>query len=270
MCDFLNSLRKGKIQLGVCVMYPSPGAVERIAPDWDWVWIDGQHGQMGYQDTLALVRACNLVDRPAFVRVPWLEAGHIGLALDMDAAGIIVPCIDTPEEAQRAVHAAKFPPLGKRSYGGRRPIDRAGRLYSNKANQDVMLVLQVETPEGLDNAEAIAAIPGVDALFLGPDDISLRRGIAMDQPRTKAILGKDMETVMTACRKHGKVGVMVGTSPETLDWSAKLGYTMIVAGGDVPFLATGSKQAAAAARDALKAIRPGSAAAVTSSASSPY
>ena len=233
-------------------MYPSAGVIERIGPDWDWIWIDGQHGQMGYQDQLALVRACSLVQRPAFVRVPWLEAGHIGLALDMGAQGIIVPCVSTPEEALRAVQAAKFPPLGGRSYGGRRPIDLEGRLYSNAANKDVLLVLQLETPEALDNADAIAAIPGVDALFLGPDDIMMRRGYTMDAPRTKESLGRDMETVMRVCRKHGKVGVMVGMSPETLSLSVLLGYQMIVAGGDVPFLANGSKQAAATSRAALK------------------
>ncbi len=269
MSSFREALKKSEIQLGLCIMYPSAGVVERIAGDWDWVWIDGQHGQLGYQDQLALVRACSLVQRPAFVRVPWLEAGHIGLALDMGAQGIIVPCVDTPEQALKAVHAAKFPPLGKRSYGGRRPIDLQGRLYSNTANEDVLLVIQLETPEALENAEAIAAIPGVDALFLGPDDILLRRGFAMDLPRSKELLGKDMETVINACQKHGKIGVMVGVSPETLDLCATLGYQMIVAGGDVPFLANGSKKAAADARAAIKGLKPAGKAAPGASAS-PY
>lgn len=255
MSSFRDALKQSGVQLGLCVMYPSAGVLERIGADWDWVWIDGQHGELGYQDQLALVRACSLVQRPAFVRVPWLEAGHIGLALDMGAQGIIVPCVDTPAEALKAVHAAKFPPLGKRSYGGRRPIDLQGRLYSNTANEDVMLVIQLETPEALENADAIAAIPGVDALFLGPDDILLRRGIAMDVPRTKELLRRDMETVITACHKHGKVGVMVGMSPEILELCATLGYGMVVAGGDVGFLAAGSKKAAIDARALLKGLK---------------
>lgn len=257
MSSFREALGKSEIQLGLCIMYPAPGVVERIGADWDWIWLDGQHGQLGYQDSLALVRACSLVQRPAFVRVPWLEAGHIGLALDMGAQGIIVPCVDTPQDAMKAVHAAKFPPLGKRSYGGRRPIDLQGRLYSNTANEDVMLVVQLETPEALDNADKIAATPGVDALFLGPDDILLRRGRAMDAPRTKELLGKDMETVIQACRKHGKIGVMVGMSRETLSLCVSMGYQMIVGGGDVPFLANSSKQAAADARSVVNGLKPG-------------
>ncbi|MBI2440149.1 MAG: hypothetical protein HYV35_02140 [Lentisphaerae bacterium] len=233
-------------------MYPAPGAVERIAPDWDWVWLDGQHGQIGYGEMLALVRACDLANRPAFVRVPWHEPGPIGLALDMGAAGVIVPCVDTPEEARAIVAAARFPPVGKRSYGGRRLIDFKGRDYSNTANEGTILVLQIETPLGIENAGEIAAVPGVDALFLGPDDIILRRGFKMATPRTKDVLGKDMEAVIGACRKHGKFGVMVGIGAEMFKLSLQMGFHMIVAGGDVLFLANSSKQASAAARAMIK------------------
>jgi len=257
MSDFLKSLRQGQIQLGLCVMYPAPGIVERLGADWDWVWIDGQHGTLSYSDQLALVRACDLVGRPAFVRVPWLEAGHIGLALDLGAQGVIVPCIDTPEQARRAVEAAKFPPLGKRSWGARRPIDRHGRGYAEHANRDNLLVLQLETPEGLANAEAIAAIPGVDALFLGPDDIFLRRGFPMDAPKTRETLGPDMVTLIRACRNHGKIGVMVGrVSPDIFNYCVELGYTMIVAGSDVAFLAGGSQQALQESRAAIQKSQP--------------
>lgn len=250
--SFREILKSGAPQLGLCVMYPAPGAVERIGPDWDWIWLDGQHGQIGYSEMLALVRACDLVNRPAFVRVPWHESGSIALALDMGAAGVIVPCVDTPEEAREISAAARFPPVGKRSYGGRRPIDFRGRNYSNTANEDTILVVQIETPLGIENSEKIAAVPGVDALFLGPDDITLRRGFKMDTPRTRDVLGKDMEAVIGACRKHGKFGVMVGISAEILKLSLQMGFNMIVGGGDVSFLANTSKQASADARAVIK------------------
>lgn len=215
MTTFREKLATGP-QLGLCVMYPSPGVIERIGADWDWIWIDGQHGQLGYSEVINLVRACDLVDRPAMVRVPGHEFGSIGMALDAGASGIIVPCVDTPEQAQNAVNAAKFPPLGKRSYGGRRAIDLHGREYSESANEDVLLICQVESPEAIDNAEAIAAIDGVDALFLGPDDILLRRGVPMMAPRSRETLGPDMEAAMNACRKHNKLGEPSSRSPSTL------------------------------------------------------
>jgi 4-hydroxy-2-oxoheptanedioate aldolase len=236
-------------------MYPGAGVIERIGPDWDWMWIDGQHGQLGYAEILDLVRACDLVQRPAIVRVPGHEFGPIGRALDAGAAGVIAPCVDTPEQARAVVNAAKFPPLGKRSYGGRRPIDRHGRTYSDNANDDILLVAQIETPEAIGNVEAIAAVPGVDALFLGPDDLMLRRGHSMTAPRNKESLGKDMELVANACRKHGKFSVMVGVGDEMLRLCASLGYNMIVSGSDVLFLAAGSKRAASEARSTLNDLQ---------------
>lgn len=266
--SFRSTLKNGTPQLGLCIMYPSPGVVERIGPDWDWVWIDGQHGELGYSDVLALVRACDLVGRPSFVRVPGHEFGPIGLALDTGASGLIVPVVDTPEQAQTVVNAAKFPPLGRRSYGARRPIDRQGRLYSDTANEEVLLLAQIESPEAIDNAKAIAAVPGIDALFLGPDDIMLRRGYSMNTPRSKETLGADMEAVVSACRRHGKFAVTVGFGPEMLNLCAEIGFNMIVSGGDVPFLANTSRQASEEARAVLAKSQIGKTA--TEASNSPY
>jgi len=252
MESFRAVLQHGVPQIGLCIMYPSPGVIERIGPDWDWIWLDGQHGEIGYSEMLQLVRACDLVRRPAFVRVPGHEAGPIGLALDMGATGVIVPCVDTPEQAQAVADAAKFPPLGKRSYGGRRPVDFRGRAYSDSANDDTLLVVQIETPQAVESAEGIAAVPGVDALFLGPDDLMLRRGFKMDVPRSRETLGADMEAVIRACRKHEKFGVMVGFGAGMLALCIEMGFNLIVSGGDVPFLANSSRQSSTDARALVK------------------
>ncbi len=234
-------------------MYPAPGIIERVGADWDWIWIDGQHGQLGgYQDYLAMVRACNLIQRPAYVRVPAHETGWISMVLDTNAAGVIVPQVDTVEQAKAVVRAAKFPPLGNRSYGGRRPIDLLGRLYSNTANKDQMLICQIESEEALENADALAAVDGVDALFLGPDDMMLRKGYAMDQPRSIEVLGDCLTKVAKACQKHGKIAISVAVGDEMIGLSARLGVNWIVSGGDVPFLANTSKEASKAARESAK------------------
>ena len=254
--NFADQLKTGRPQIGVNFMYPSPGAVERIGGDWDWIWLDGQHGQLGNYDTmLGMVRACNLVGRPAMVRVPHHEFGSIGLALDMGAAGVIVPVVDSVEDAKKVVFAAKFPPLGGRSYGGRRPIDLWGRTYSDTANVRTMLIAQIESPLAIENAERIAAVEGVDGLFLGPDDIMLRRGYPMTAPRTKETLGKDMEAVVRACRKSGKVPVCVGVGAEMFKLCVEVGFQMIVAGGDVPFLANTSASTAKEARAILDGMK---------------
>ncbi len=251
MTSLRKMLEENRPLLGLSVMYPSPGALERIGGDWDWIWIDGQHGEMGHEQTLGLVRACDLIQRPAVVRVPGHEAGPIGKTLDMGAAAVIVPCVDTPEQARAIVDAAKFPPLGKRSYGGRRPIDFLGRNYSDTANTDTLLIAQIESPQAIENVNAIAATSGVDALFLGPDDLMLRRGHSMTAPKSKETLGKDMDAVASACRKHNKVGVMVGVGEEMLRLCLSMGFRMIVSGSDVGFLAGGSKQTSSEARKVI-------------------
>ncbi|MBN1674161.1 MAG: hypothetical protein JXR37_24140 [Kiritimatiellae bacterium] len=240
----------GVPQLGLCMMYPAPGIIEAIGPDWDWIWIDGQHGELGYGDVLGMVRAANLIERPAIVRVASHDYGAIGRALDTGADGVILPMVDTPKQAEAAVKAAKFPPIGQRSYGGRRPVDLHGRDYTGTANEDTLLIVQIETPEALVNAEAIAAVPGVDALFLGPDDLMLRRGHPMAMPKPKDVLAADMQSVVAACARHGKLAVTVGIGADMFELCLRAGFHLIVAGGDVFFLADGSRCAAAAARRA--------------------
>ena len=230
-------------QLGVCVMYPAPGIVERIGPDWDWLWIDGQHGEMGYSDILACVRACDLVGRPAVVRVSGHESGEIGKALDTGAAGLMVPTVDNAEQARQIVRAAKFPPLGSRSYGSRRVIDRFGRGYANRGETQPLLICQIETLEGLANADAIAAVDGVDALFFGPDDMALRQGMPMDAPRPEGCFDEVQRKVAEAARAHGKHAGGVFRTPAALKLAAEVGYRLIVSGADVVFLAEASKQA---------------------------
>lgn len=250
-----DKLRSGP-KIGLSVMYPAPGMIERIGPDWDWIWIDAQHGQLGYQDVLALVRAAETAGSSAVVRVPWNEFAWIGRALDTHCDAVVVPCVENVAEAKQAVAAAKFPPLGRRSYGSRRIIDRIGRAYSDTANDDVMLIVQIESPEALANADAIAAVPGVDGLFLGPDDVTLRRGHSMTAPRNPAMLEADMTAMANACHKHNKIAVTVAIGPEMLRLVRRLGYQMIACAGDVGLLANTSKTVTAEARAVLSEAAP--------------
>jgi 4-hydroxy-2-oxoheptanedioate aldolase len=238
------------VQFGFTSMYPAPGIIERVGPEWDWIWIDGQHGEIGgYTEILSMVRACNLIGKPAFVRVPSHELGWISMAQDMNADGVIVPQVESVEEAKAVVQRAKFPPVGNRSYGGRRPIDFLGRNYSNTANTDKKLICQIESEEALQAAEHIAALPGVDGLFLGPDDMMLRKGHPMDQPRSKEVMADCIGRMVRACEKHGKIPFTVAVGDDNIAMCVSLGVKYIVSGGDVPFLVNGSKDTIARARE---------------------
>lgn len=238
-------------QLGLASAYPAPGIIERIGQDWDWCWIDVQHGEWGIDNVLQAVRACDLVGLFSLVRVPGHEGGIIGRVLDMGCDAVMVPMIDTVAQAEAAVRAAKFPPRGKRSYGGRRPIDLYGRAYSHADQPQPLLVCQIESLEALDNAEAIAAVDGVDVLFFGPDDMAQSMGMPMDTPRPSGCFDKEMQRVANAATSAGKIAAGIFATPEALRGAIAMGYRMIVGTGDVPLLVTGSTAQAKACREAL-------------------
>ncbi len=227
-------------QLGLCVMYPSLGALERIGTDWDWIWIDAQHGDLDFREAAELVRASHFIQRPALMRVPAHDAGWISKALDTGAAGVIVPMIESVEEAKALVRMAKFPPLGNRSYGGRRVIDLQGRAYNQTANRDAALILQLESAEACALADEIASLDGVDGLFLGPDDLLIRKGIDVNAPKDATTIGKELAIVTEACRKHGKKSFCVAAAEPAMQLARELGCNFVVGGSDVGFLAQGS------------------------------
>jgi 4-hydroxy-2-oxoheptanedioate aldolase len=250
MATFLEKLKSGP-QLGLGVFYPAAGITERIGPDWDFIWIDGQHGQFGYKDVLDTVRACDLVKKPAMLRVPGHEAGIIGLYLDTACAALMVPMIETAEEAKAIVQAAKFPPLGKRSFGGRRPIDLYTRTYAHQNVPGPLLIVQIESLVGLENVEKIAAVEGIDGLFFGPDDMALREGLPMDVTRAAGHFDKAHKKVADAARKSSKICGGCFFNAEAMAKAVEFGYTLNVCCGDVPLLANGSKAQAKIFRELL-------------------
>ena len=255
-----KKLRAGDVALGLVVTYPAPGIIECMGAGWDWLWIDGQHGQMDYQGMLQCVRtaeACGLAPIP---RVSGHETGIIGPVLDMKPAGILIPLVDTPEQARRIVDAVYFPPLGNRSFGGRRVVDVGGRRYYETANEETLLVVQIETQEAARNAEAIAAVDGVDALFVGPDDMKVRLGIPINTSITESDeLAGVMKDIVKAAMNAGKfVGCPVG-DVESFTMVLGLGYRLMACGGDVSFLRTMSAARLKELREAIEGLESDSA-----------
>lgn len=245
MKTFCDLIAQGP-QLGLGIMYPSPGIIERIGPDWDWIWIDGQHGELEYNDILTAVRACNLIKRPAVVRVPSHEQGRIGKAMDTAAEGLMVPVVESAEQAERIVKAAKFFPQGGRSYGGRRPIDLFGRGYAH--NNQPLVICQIETDEGIKNVDAIAAVDGVDVLFFCVDDLAIQRGLKTSEPRSNKYFNEELKAVVNAAKANGKICGGVFPTPEVLLYAVKLGCRLNVVTADAMLLAKGSREKAKSAR----------------------
>jgi 4-hydroxy-2-oxoheptanedioate aldolase len=230
-----------KSMLGFFSMYSSPGIIERIGKDWDWCWIDCQHGEWGPHNAVQAVRACDFTGIFSLVRTPGHDPGVIGKILDTACHAVLVPMVNSREQAEAVVAAAKFAPIGGRSYGGRRPFDVYGGAYANPDQPQPLLGCQIETLAALEQVDAIAATNGVDVLFFGPDDLALSKGIRMGEPRAEDCFDAEMAAVVEATKRHGKIaGCVVGT-PTALKHALELGYQLVNCTADARLLANFSK-----------------------------
>ncbi len=169
---------RGETTLGAWCMAPCPLTAELLAKcGFDWVLVDMQHGGMGFETAVEMVRAIDVSNAIPIVRVPWNEPGIIGRVLDTGALGIVIPMIQGVSDAQRAVDAARYPPSGSRSFGPIRVGIRDGAGYFGSANERVAVIPMIETAKALDAVEDIARVKGVDALFVGPFDLSVALGL---------------------------------------------------------------------------------------------
>ncbi len=179
--EFKKELRAGKPKLGLFVNSHSPTVAEQLAHSgYDWLLVDTQHGPMGYETLSTMLSAVSSGGAKSMVRVAgYHDRGGIQQSLDMGADGVLIPYINTAEEARQAVSCCRYPTAGTRSvYFPQRSMNKAGLLgYAGAANDNVIVALQVETADCITNIEEIAAVPGVDILFLGQNDLCMSMGL---------------------------------------------------------------------------------------------
>ena len=179
--EFKKQLREGKPKMGLFLNSHSPTVAEQLAHSgYDWLLVDTQHGPMGNLELSAMLAGIANGGAKSMVRVQgYHDRGGIQQALDMGADGVLVPYINSAEEARQAVSCARYPTAGTRSvYFPQRSMNRAGLLgYAGAANDNVILALQVETDSCIKNIDEIAAVAGVDLLFLGQNDLSMSMGL---------------------------------------------------------------------------------------------
>jgi 4-hydroxy-2-oxoheptanedioate aldolase len=179
--EFKKQLRAGQPKMGLFVNSHSPTVAEQLAHSgYDWLLVDTQHGPMGFPELSAMLAGVSGGGAKSMVRVAgYHDRGGIQQSLDMGADGVLVPYINTADEARQAVSCARYPTTGTRSvYFPQRSMNRAGLLgYAGAANNNVIVALQVETASCIENIDEIAAVPGVDILFLGQNDLCMSMGL---------------------------------------------------------------------------------------------
>ena len=212
-----RTLSEGKPALGIMLSSVSPLAAEIVAhAGFDWAMVDLQHGEGDLAHLTSLLQAISTTDATPFVRVPINDFMSINRALDLGAYGIVVPLVNTPEEAAAAVRAAKYPPMGARSSGPIRAAVYGGDGYFQGTNSETSLFVMIETVEAVRNVRAIVATEGVDGCYVGPSDMTISHGgaaISDTGPMLRDDVEEAMKMVVAACQEAGKIaGIHVGSA----------------------------------------------------------
>jgi 2-keto-3-deoxy-L-rhamnonate aldolase RhmA len=249
---FRSRILAGDLLVGTFLGLGAPVAVEAAGRSGlDWVLLDLEHGGGTEADLLAQLYAAQLTGVPTLVRVESNARLRFGRALDLGAGGIMVPRLETADEARDAVSYLRWPPSGVRGVAlGARGSMSAGIGHGDVAGfaDRLALAVQIENPQIVDAADEVAAIDGVDVLFVGPTDLSHSLGIPgqFDHPRQI----EAYERVIAACRRAGKSPGILLRSVSLLDRHLELGFRFIGVGADLNFIIDGAAAVVAAARAA--------------------
>lgn len=230
--------QQGRPALGGWLTIPSSFSAEIFAhAGFDWVCIDMQHGLIDYAAAVHLLQAISTTPATPVVRVPWNEPGIIMKALDAGAMGVIVPMVNSRAEAEAAVAACRYAPRGMRSYGPVRAVYYAGRDYFTHADQEVACILMIETKEALQNLEGILSVPGVDAAYVGPADLSVSLGLPPASDHDDPAFTEAIASVLDACRRLRVVPGAHAGSPATARKRLQQGFLLVEMCDDASVLA---------------------------------
>jgi 4-hydroxy-2-oxoheptanedioate aldolase len=200
-----DKLRNGQPAVGSWLTLCSPVAAESMASvGWDWLVVDAEHSPVGFETMVNCFRAIQLGGAVPMARVPWNDTVWIQRTLDAGALGLVVPMVNTKEDAEQVVANMRYATRGQRSSGGSRVAAYIDGDYRTFADEHLAVIVMIETAEAVKNAEAIMAVDGVVGCFIGPNDLMLSMGLTPketgpDTPHEEAIM-----KVLAACKKAGK------------------------------------------------------------------
>jgi 4-hydroxy-2-oxoheptanedioate aldolase len=227
------------------------------AQGFDWLVVDSQHGVIDYHAAVPMLQTISAFPVTPLVRVPWNEPSIIMKMLDAGAYGVIVPMVNDRPQAEAAVAACRYPPLGGRSYGPTRVSYYAGSDYFTHANDEVLCIPQIETVEAMDNLDEILSTPGVNACYIGPMDLTISMGITPQMDGEQPRYVEARKRIVEACRRHGVVAG-VNSTPRTARARIEEGFRMVLVTSDAGSMA---RAAGADLRSVRGDVAPGQASA---------
>lgn len=226
-----QKLLAGKSIVGGTVASPDPDMYCAMAnAGFDFLWIEMQHSPLTYQDVARMLKACKGAPAMPFVRVPDATEGDIQKATDIGALGIIVPTVDTVEKAAAAVKWARYPPAGRRSMGAGQYRELWGADYRQTINDNMMIVIMIETPLGVANAREIAAVPGIDVIFAASTDLGNFSGTQQGEARYEEMVATIHDMTLAAGLKLGG----------PLAWKTRPGFTFFQGPNEATLIKAGA------------------------------
>lgn len=243
----INSAKRkmlaGEPTFGFGLGLGSPRAAEVVAHSGiDFVLIDTQHGSFGPESTIATLQAVSSGSAVPMARVARNDYTMIGRMLDEGVLGIVVPMVDTVDDAKAAADACRFPPIGTRSWGWGRAA-HYGDDYPEAINDEVFVAIQIESARAVENAEAILSVPGVDGCWIGPGDLSLSLGSHPSKSTTDERVLRAVEDVVQACRNTNTIAGYACSSPAQAVGMAERGLQFLTVDSDIAFLINGAQNA---------------------------
>ena len=218
---------------------------------WDALTIDLQHGVVAYAAMVTILQAISTTATVPVVRVPWLEPGILMKTLDAGAYGVICPMVNTREDAQKLVAYTHYAPRGTRSFGPVRALLYGGADYPKAANDTIVTFAMIETAAALDNLDDILSVEGLDAIYIGPSDLSLALGCTPTFDDLDPKAAQAVDHILERANAHGVVaGIHNGTPEAALRRIAK-GFRFVTISSDARLMAAGSQQVLAAMRKGL-------------------
>jgi len=246
-------LKKDELSIGIGIRLVRNVDIVKVmkAAGFDWLFIDLEHGSMSIETACEIAIAAQDSGIAPIVRVSAGELAMGARCLDSGALGIVIPHVDTPEQARAMADAFRFPPAGHRSIAGGYPHFGFAPTPTPEVvkglNEATLVIAMIETPLAVENVERIAAVPGIDALLIGTNDLALEMGLPgqIEDPRVVA----SIERVIAACQKHGKTAALGGVyAREPLKRYVAKGLRMILAGNDLGVLLNAAQDQASFVR----------------------
>lgn len=242
-----KKIKQGEAVIGTFIGIGHLDVVEWLSRlDFDWLLLDAEHAPIEYGTMQGMMQTMDGTGCIPIVRPQWNDTVVIKRVLDMGAYGVLIPWVNSKEDAENAVRACRYPPQGIRGFGPRRPGMFDSKYYET-ANDEILIAVQIETAESVRNLDEILAVDGIDACYIGPFDLSVSMGFGVppqwDNPQFLAVFDR----VLEAAKKHGKSAGMFANI-ENIEWALDKGFKFNTVDDDDTFLISGAQAALKKAR----------------------